>query len=118
MEAPPEIDLPLRELMSAMLIKAVDDYLYPGDHYYICTKDDKRSARVWLFSDCAEDHILSFKNICQTMNLDRESLRQAIKERYNDNTRLSMEQRAERYPSLLKRENGGYYTVSDITNSL
>ncbi len=64
-------NVPEKRLLAAVLQRAVADYV-SGDG------DLKEGARSWLMDDKPTDAPLSFKLICEALDLDSPSLRKAI----------------------------------------
>ncbi len=63
--------IPEKRLLAAVLQRAVTDYI-TGDG------EIKEGARVWLMENVQTDAPLSFKFICEALDLDIPSLRKAI----------------------------------------
>lgn len=63
--------VPERRLLAAVLQRAVTDFI-AGDG------DLKEGARLWLFDDEPTDAPLTFRFICEALDLDCDSLRRAI----------------------------------------
>lgn len=63
--------VPEKRLLAAVLQRAITDYV--GGEGEI-----KEGARVWLMDDEPTDAPLSFKFICEALDLDLSSLRKAI----------------------------------------
>jgi hypothetical protein len=68
---PPGTPLPELRLLAAVLQRAIHDFL-GGD------KDVREGARLWLMDDEPTDAPLSFRFICEALDLDPEGLRRAI----------------------------------------
>jgi len=64
--------VPERRLLAAVLQRAITDFL-TGDG------DLRESAELWLMDDEPTDAPLSFLFICEALDLDLDSLRNAIK---------------------------------------
>ena len=64
--------VPERRLLAAVLQRAITDFL-TGDG------DLRESAELWLMDDEPTDAPLSFRFICEALDLDLDSLRHAIK---------------------------------------
>lgn len=64
--------VPERRLLAAVLQRAITDYL-TGDG------DLKASAEAWLMHGEPEDAPLTFKFICEALDLDYDSLKEAIR---------------------------------------
>jgi len=64
--------VPERRLLAAVLQRAITDFL-TGDG------DLRESAELWLLDDEPTDAPLSFRFICEALDLDLDSLRNAIK---------------------------------------
>ncbi|MGA1191850.1 MAG: hypothetical protein ACO3XO_06180 [Bdellovibrionota bacterium] len=64
--------VPERRLLAAVLQRAITDYL-TGDG------DLRDSAEAWLIHDQPEDAPLTFKFICEALDLDYPSLKEAIR---------------------------------------
>ena len=60
---------PLKELMRAMVLRAIDDYRTKGEFF--------DEAKEYL-EDEDEDYILSFKYICQHLDIDADKTRNMI----------------------------------------
>ncbi len=69
--------VPERRLLAAVLQRAITDYL-TGDG------DLKASAEAWLMDGEPDDAPLTFKFICEALDLDYPSLKQAIYLQGND----------------------------------
>jgi hypothetical protein len=63
--------VPEKRLLAAVLQRAVTDFV-TGDG------DMKEGARLWLFDDEPTDAPLTFRFICEALDLDCDSLRKAI----------------------------------------
>jgi hypothetical protein len=63
--------IPEKRLLAAVLQRAITDYV-SGEG------EIKEGARIWLMDDEPTDAPLSFKFICEALDLDCESLRKAI----------------------------------------
>jgi hypothetical protein len=68
---PPGGAIPELRLLAAVLQRAIHDFL-SGDG------DVREGARAWLMDDEPTDAPLSFKFICEALDLDLDSLRTAI----------------------------------------
>lgn len=68
---PPGSTLPELRLLAAVLQRAIHDYV-GGEG------DLREGARFWLMDDEVTDAPLSFKFICEALDLDSVSLRKAI----------------------------------------
>ena len=64
--------VPERRLLAAVLQRAITDYL-TGDG------DLRDTAEAWLIHDQPEDAPLTFKFICEALDLDYPSLKEAIR---------------------------------------
>lgn len=64
--------VPERRLLAAVLQRAITDYL-TGDG------ELKQSAEAWLLHDEPEDAPLTFKFICEALDLDYPGLKEAIR---------------------------------------
>lgn len=67
----PELE-PLRTLMCAMLVRAIEDFQASGQL--------RRDAARYIFdgTDKSEDYMFSFKNVCETLRLDAAKLRREL----------------------------------------
>ena len=63
--------VPEKRLLAAVLQRAVTDFV-TGDG------DMKEGARLWLFDDEPTDAPLTFRFICEALDLEHENLRKAI----------------------------------------
>jgi hypothetical protein len=63
--------IPEKRLLAAVLQRAITDYV-SGEG------EIKEGARIWLMDDEPTDAPLSFKFICEALDLDCDSLRKAI----------------------------------------
>lgn len=63
--------IPEKRLLAAVLQRAVADFI-GGE------QDVREEAGIWLLDDEATDAPLSFKFICEALDLDSEGLRKAI----------------------------------------
>lgn len=71
-EIPPmATQIPEKRLLAAVLQRAITDFL-TGEG------DLRESAEAWLLRDEPEDAPLTFQFICEALDLDIDSLRQAI----------------------------------------
>lgn len=71
-ETPPSGSfIPEKRLLAAVLQRAITDFL-SGEG------EVKEGARLWLFDDEPTDAPLTFRFICEALDLDAESLRSAI----------------------------------------
>lgn len=71
--------LPEKRLLAAVLQRAVADYV--GGEAEL-----KAEAKLWLMTDEASDAPLTFKFICEALDLDAGSLRKAIEFQATHNT--------------------------------
>ena len=65
--------VPEKRLLAAVLQRAITDFLTGEGEL-------KEGARIWLFDDEPTDAPLSFRFICEALDLDSGSLREAIEE--------------------------------------
>lgn len=72
--------IPELRLLAAVLQRAIHDFL-SGDG------DVREGARAWLMDDEPTDAPLSFKFICEALDLDLDSLRTAIGRQATANSR-------------------------------
>ena len=63
--------VPEKRLLAAVLQRAVTDFV-TGEG------DMKEGARLWLFDDEPTDAPLTFKFICEALDLEQDNLRKAI----------------------------------------
>lgn len=63
--------VPEKRLLAAVLQRAITDFVY-GDG------ELREGARLWLFDEEPTDAPLSFRFICEALDLDQPSLRRAI----------------------------------------
>ncbi len=63
--------IPEKRLLAAVLQRAITDFV-SGEG------ETKESARLWLMDDEPTDAPLTFRFICEALDLDPESLRKAI----------------------------------------
>lgn len=68
---PPGSSVPEKRLLAAVLQRAITDFL-SGDG------EIREGARMWLMDDEPTDAPLSFRFICEALDLDAPSLRKAI----------------------------------------
>lgn len=78
--------VPERRLLAAVLQRAITDYL-TGDG------ELKQSAEAWLIHDQPEDAPLTFKFICEALDLDYQSLKEAIQAQGEGRTQSEAEYR-------------------------
>lgn len=63
--------VPEKRLLAAVLQRAITDFLG-------CEGDLKESAEAWLYHDEPEDAPLTFRFICEALDLDMGNLRNAL----------------------------------------
>lgn len=63
--------IPEKRLLAAVLQRAITDFVS-------CDGELKESAKVWLMEDEITDAPLTFRFICEALDLDCDSLRKAI----------------------------------------
>jgi len=71
--------IPEKRLLAAVLQRAITDYI-TGD------MDLKESARAWIMEDELTDAPLSFRFICEALDLDGSALRRAIEVQHQSGT--------------------------------
>jgi hypothetical protein len=76
---PPGSSAPEKRLLAAVLQRAITDYV-SGDG------EVQEGARAWLFDNEPTDAPLSFRFVCEALDLDPESLRSAVRHQKENQT--------------------------------
>lgn len=79
--------IPEKRLLAAVLQRAITDFV-SGDG------DVKESARAWMLEDELTDSPLTFKFICEALDLDYPTLRKAIVEHAKNQSELLLAEAA------------------------
>ncbi|MCB0309726.1 MAG: hypothetical protein KDD42_00745 [Bdellovibrionales bacterium] len=79
--------IPEKRLLAAVLQRAITDFL--GGQGEL-----RESARAWLLEEDCEDAPLTFRFICEALDLDLESLRKAIFAQYQAQPELQLQEAA------------------------